>query len=105
MPSRYPAFDRSRLKLKPLAERVHDLHADHWLKASDAPIPFSHADLPKLAERIVAARKRNAAVILMMGAHVLRAGVNAHIIDLMERGLITHLAMNGACPIHDYELA
>jgi hypothetical protein len=58
-----------------------------------------------LAERIATARKRGAAVILMMGAHVLRAGVNAHIIDLMERGLVTHIAMNGACPIHDYELA
>jgi hypothetical protein len=36
---------------------------------------------------------------------VLRAGVNRHIIDLMERGLISHIAMNGAGLIHDYELA
>ena len=41
----------------------------------------------------------------MMGAHVLRAGVNRHIIDLMERGVIDHIAMNGAGAIHDYELA
>ena len=41
----------------------------------------------------------------MMGAHVLRAGVNRHIIDLMERGIIDHIAMNGAGAIHDYELA
>ena len=41
----------------------------------------------------------------MMGAHVLRAGVNRHIIDLMSRGLINHVAMNGAGAIHDYELA
>ena len=41
----------------------------------------------------------------MMGAHVLRAGVNRHIIDLMERGFIDHIAMNGAGAIHDYELA
>jgi hypothetical protein len=40
-----------------------------------------------------------------MGAHVLRAGVNRHIIDLMERGYIDHLALNGAGAIHDYELA
>ena len=40
-----------------------------------------------------------------MGAHVLRAGVNRHIIDLMERGKIDHIATNGACAIHDYELA
>jgi len=105
MPSRYQQFDRLRLTIKPLAERVHDLKLKHWLKASEAPLPFSHPDLPKLADRIQAARQRGAAVILMMGAHVLRAGVNAHIIDLMERGLVTHLAMNGAFPIHDYELA
>jgi hypothetical protein len=104
MPSRYPEFDRSRLKLKPLAERAHDLHLAHWLSADQAPLPYAHPDLPALAQRIHAARQRGAAVILMMGAHVLRAGVNAHLIDLMERDLITHLAMNGACPIHDYEL-
>jgi hypothetical protein len=41
----------------------------------------------------------------MMGAHVLRAGVQRFLIDLMERGLITHVAMNGAGPIHDWELS
>src|SRR6266404_2827566 len=105
MPSQYPQFDRSRLKLKPLAERVNDLQADHWLTADQAPIPFEHPELAKLAERILLARKHGAAVILMMGAHVLRAGVSAHIIDLIERGLLTHVAMNGAGPIHEYELA
>jgi hypothetical protein len=40
-----------------------------------------------------------------MGAHVIRAGVARQLIDLMERGLITHVGMNGAGPIHDYELA
>jgi len=41
----------------------------------------------------------------MMGAHLLRAGVNRHIIDLIERGILDHIAMNGAGVIHDYELA
>jgi hypothetical protein len=41
----------------------------------------------------------------MMGAHVIRAGVNRFLIDLMERGILTHIAMNGAGPIHDFELA
>jgi hypothetical protein len=41
----------------------------------------------------------------MMGAHVLRAGVNRHLIDLLERGFISHIAVNGAAAIHDYELA
>src|SRR5207245_11599213 len=34
-----------------------------------------------------------------------RAGVNRHIIDLLERGALSHIAMNGAGAIHDYELA
>ena len=105
MASQYQEFDRSRLKVKPLAQRVNDLQIGHWLTADQAPLPFEHPQLTELAARIVAARKRGAAVILMMGAHVLRAGVNAHIIDLIERGILTHIAMNGACPIHDFELS
>jgi hypothetical protein len=57
------------------------------------------------ADRIVSARKKGASVLMLMGAHVLRAGVSRHLIDLMEKGVLTHLAMNGAGPIHDYELA
>ena len=41
----------------------------------------------------------------MMGAHVLRAGVSRFLIDMMKRGLIDHIAMNGAGPIHDWEFA
>ncbi len=40
-----------------------------------------------------------------MGAHVLRAGVSRYLIEMMRRGWITHLAMNGAGPIHDWEYA
>ena len=46
-----------------------------------------------------------AARILMMGAHVIKAGASRYVIDLIERGYITHVAMNGAGSIHDYELA
>ncbi len=105
MGSKYEVFDRSRLTVKPLAERTHDLHADHWLPLDAPTPPFSHPHLPELAQRIVAAKRSGAARILMMGAHLLRAGVNRHIIDLIERGSIDHIAMNGAGMIHDYELA
>jgi len=105
MPSKYVEFDRSRLIVKPLAERVHDLHLDHWLALDDAPIPYENPQLEEVAARIVEARRRGAARILMMGAHVLRAGVNRQIIDLIERRAIDHIAMNGAGAIHDYELA
>ena len=105
MPSKYPMFDRSRLRVKPLSERLHDLHLDHWMALTDAPPSFQHADLAKVAERLKSAQSANAARVLLMGAHVIRAGVNRHIIDLMERGFVDHIAMNGAGPIHDYELA
>jgi phosphoglycolate phosphatase-like HAD superfamily hydrolase len=103
--SRYQTFDRSRLLIKPLAERTHDLHLDRWLALEDATPPFSHPDLAAVAGRLEKARTSGSARILMMGAHVLRAGVNRHIIDLMEWGAVDHIAMNGAGAIHDYELA
>ena len=105
MPSKYQVFDRSRLRLKPLEERVHDLHLDRWLSLGDSTPEFTHADLRKLAARVQAAREAEAARVLIMGAHVIRAGVNRHIIDLLELGFIDHVAMNGAGAIHDYELA
>ncbi len=103
--TRYEQFDRSRLLIKPLAERQHDLHLDRWLALTDPTPPFDHPDLPAVAARLAAAKSAGAARILMMGAHVLRGGVNRHIIDLVERGFIDHIAMNGAGAIHDYEVA
>ncbi len=100
----FPQFDRSRLIVKPLAEREHDLTLSALLELGE-PSEFQHPALPKLAERLKAARTNGAARILMMGAHVLRAGVQRHLIDLMERGLISLIAMNGAGPIHDWEFA
>ena len=105
MASKYALFDRSRLRLRPLSERVHDLHLDRWLALDEAPLAFEHPQLRQVAARVAAARRTGAARILMMGAHVLRAGVNRQIIDLVERGAIDHIAMNGAGAIHDYELA
>ncbi|MBL8232952.1 MAG: hypothetical protein JNL98_30915 [Bryobacterales bacterium] len=105
MPSRYPQFDRNRLRIAPLAERAHDLQLTRWLALDDPTPDFSHPNLPKVAERLAAARRGGSARILMMGAHVLRAGLNRHIIDLLERGVLDHIAMNGAGVIHDYELS
>ena len=61
--------------------------------------------MPEIAQRLIAARQKGAARILMMGAHVIKAGASRYVIDLIERGYITHVAMNGAGAIHDYELA
>jgi hypothetical protein len=101
----YPAFDRTRLRIQPLAQRHNDLDLS-VLAPLNAPLPeFEHPALPLLGRALVDAKRRHAARILLMGAHVLRAGVARHLIDLMERGLITHIAMNGAGPIHDWEFA
>jgi len=103
--SKYRQFDRSRLLVKPLAERVNDLPLSRWMALDEPTPPFESPDLKTIAARLESARQTGAARILMMGAHVLRAGVNRHIIDLVRRGLINHIAMNGAGAIHDYELA
>ncbi len=101
----FPQFDRSRLIIEPLADRLHDLSlAD--IQPLDSPIPpLENQRIGIVADRIRAARERGASVMLVMGAHVLRRGNSRFIINLMERGLLTHVAMNGAGPIHDYEFA
>ena len=101
----FPAFDRSRLLIQALAHRQHDLDLSVLLPLDAPPAKFDHPALPLLGRRLVEARQRGAGRILLMGAHVLRAGVARHLIDLMERGLLTHVAMNGAGPIHDWEFA
>jgi hypothetical protein len=105
MPSKYQVFDRSLLNIKPLSERRHDLQLPNWFALDDPTPEFSHPELPAVANRVRSAKESGAARIFMMGAHVLRGGVNRHIIDLVERGFIDHIAMNGAGAIHDYELA
>jgi hypothetical protein len=118
---RFPAFDRSRLTIKPLAERKHDLDLSCMLPLAAAPPLFEQPAIATIASRVRDAHHRrtdptgmsepatpqrlNPSTVLMMGAHVIRAGVSRFIIDMMERGLITHVAMNGAGPIHDWEFA
>jgi hypothetical protein len=51
------------------------------------------------------ARDRGRARIAGLGAHVIKVGLNPVLIDLMQRGWITGLAVNGAVLIHDFELA
>jgi hypothetical protein len=101
----FPMFDRSQLKIKPLGERINDL-GYQVVKPLDAPVPpFDSRELEAVAEAIVKAHKAGAPVIIFMGAHVIRKGNANYIIDLMERKIITHIGLNGAGVIHDYEFA
>jgi len=63
------------------------------------------ADFAELLDRIVVARKNAHPVIFSMGAHVIKNNMSLYLIDLMQKGIITHLSGNGACSIHDFELA
>lgn len=98
-------FDRSRLKLEPLADRAHDIDRSVFVYPHDKREPFEHEALPVLARRIIEASRAGATVMFCCGAHVLRKGNGPLLIDLMRRGLISHLALNGAGAIHDFELA
>ncbi len=62
-------------------------------------------DFRAVVETIVAARRGGKPVILGMGAHLIKVGLSPLIIDLLERHIITAIAMNGAGPIHDFELS
>jgi hypothetical protein len=103
-----PTFDRSKLIIKPLAERKHDLSIDQQLALDELPPALDDKameDIGEIGRRMAAARECGAAILLLIGGHVIRASVARQLIDLMEQGLITHIGMNGAGPIHDYELA
>lgn len=59
----------------------------------------------ELVERIIKARQNGRPVIWSQGAHVIKCGLSRYLIELMKQGIITHIAGNGACSIHDFELA
>lgn len=98
-------FQRGRLRLLPLCQRRHDLH---WTECRHALSPGPVGGLSGLAE--VAHAGRNARdtgrpVLLFLGAHAIKLGLSRYLIDLVERRLVTHVAINGAGVIHDFELA
>lgn len=101
----YETFDRWRLRLLPLAEREHDMDISAVMALDAVTAPVADERLSVVAARMVAAREQGNQVIVTIGAHVLRSGVQRFLIDLMERGAITHLAGNGAVAIHDLELS
>jgi hypothetical protein len=62
-------------------------------------------DFLSVVNAIAAARRNERAVVVMLGGHIVKTGLAPLLIDLMNRGVITHLAMNGSAAIHDYEIA
>ena len=61
--------------------------------------------LRAVAEAVVAARRKRKPIIWGLGGHVIKCGLGPVLIDLMRRGFVSCLAMNGAAMIHDFEIA
>jgi hypothetical protein len=74
-----------------------------WLE--NLPNILAGNDLRKLVNRLQRAVKEKKTIILSMGAHTIKVGLSPIILDLMERGIIAGIAMNGAGIIHDLEVA
>src|SRR5881296_919660 len=62
-------------------------------------------DLRNLLSAIHIARKQRKAILWGIGGHVIKVGLGPVLIDLMKRGFVSGIAMNGATPIHDFEIA
>ncbi|MFZ9898760.1 MAG: hypothetical protein ACO3F5_04900 [Gemmatimonadaceae bacterium] len=62
-------------------------------------------DFRAVVDAVAHAARTKRGVIVMLGGHVVKTGIGPILIDLMRRGVITHLAMNGSAAIHDYEIA
>ncbi len=112
----YRPVSLKKVKTYPLASRKSKV------AISDAAVPYhkndsfktffeklpsflAASDIKDIAKAIVSAKKCERPVILGMGAHPLKVGLSPVIIDLMESGIITAVATNGACIVHDFELS
>ena len=110
----YPPIDVNKLKTFPMSQRQHKVRQQPTkLPEKDAPISEFLASFPdflgarqllRLAETIAAAVKLGRPIVFAMGAHPIKVGCSPIIIDLMQRSVVTALALNGAGGIHDLEL-
>jgi hypothetical protein len=116
MPFPYEEFDVSAIRTYPLNSRKSKVSANDFagpiqrgtsFKAwfDSLPAVLGAADLRRAAAAIVSAKQRGAGVVWGVGAHVIKTGLSPVLIDLMERGFVSAVAMNGAGIIHDFEVA
>jgi hypothetical protein len=102
-------LDLTKLKVYPLSERKSLSSIEKLLVDPTDPAQPCGAEIGRIVEdcakRIATARQRDASVMLIYGAHLIKNGVMPIVISLIEDGWITHLATNGAGTIHDWELS
>lgn len=115
-PSQVPPINVSDLKTYPLRKRYSKVtvsdFARPWKRGGSfsafydtLPDILAVKTLRAVAQAIARAHRKNRPVIVGIGAHVIKVGLAPIITDLMERGIVTAVAMNGAGIIHDFELA
>jgi deoxyhypusine synthase len=116
MPKTFNPLNLSKIKTYSLADRPSKVSAADFAKAgrkgasfkdflNGLPNILAGSDIKSVISAMSAAAGNQKTIILAMGAHVTKVGLNPVVIDLMERGIITCVAMNGAGIIHDVELA
>ena len=105
MASRYEQFDPAGLKVLPLSQRRNLVSIDDLLLVGDMPMPLDNPDIQSVARAVAEANERGASIVLMIGAHTIKQGLSRYLIDFIRCGWISVIACNGACAIHDYELA
>lgn len=98
-------LDVSKIKTYPIARRHNLVHLSDLVDPDAPPPPFDNPDLDAVVAAISAARRASRPVIWSMGAHVIKSGLSRLIIEMLRRGIITHIAGNGAVAVHDLELA
>ncbi len=112
----YDDFDLSGVGTYPLASRASKVRLEDFARPfargaglsewfDRMPKVLAAADLRAVVEAIAGARHRDAGILWGLGAHVVKTGLAPILIDLMERGFVSGLAMNGAGLIHDFEIA
>ncbi len=116
MPTKFKPIDLNNVKTYRLWDRKSKVSsadfAGVWEKGGSykkflerLPNILSGNDIKAVIAGVAEAARQNKTVIFGMGAHVIKVGLNPIIIDLMQRGIITGVAMNGAGIIHDLEVA
>jgi hypothetical protein len=112
----YEEFDLSGVRTYPLASRKSKARAEDFAKPfarggsfsswfDSLPAILGAKDLHRVVQAIGHAHTRGAGIVWGIGAHVIKTGVSPVLIDLMTRGYVSALAMNGAGIIHDFEIA
>ncbi len=113
---KYPPLSKKKIKTIPIKDRKSEVNADNFAHPFEPgsdfnsflkslPDQFASKDLIECCNYIKTARKKDKPIILGLGTSALKAGVNPVIIDLMERGWISAVAVDGAFMIHDFEIA